>query len=246
MRFTAQQEEEIRGYVEASMKCALLNSDFIKAISDQIVLKVQEIFNKKLSVQEQKIDILSLETNEIRRDIQNLKDRNGNDSNYDELKAKMIELQGECDQLRGRMEKQDRYSRRKQVRIFGVTEGKNENTREVAAGVITEKMKLNSDDIRIKKCLRVGKASAETSRAILVRFETEDMKKTVYNSKRALKGSNIVVREDLTKIQLGLLKCCIGKYGAKNVWTQNGNIYAYYDNRKHFIRQRSDVAVSEV
>lgn len=65
---------------------------------------------------------------------------------------------------------------------------------------------------------------------------------TVQNSLiRILKQTGLVIKEDLTQIRLEVLKKAIAKYGAKNVWTQNGKIYTFTSNRKKVIQSLDDI-----
>nr|CAH7730542.1 unnamed protein product [Callosobruchus chinensis] len=45
-----------------------------------------------------------------------------------------------------------------------------------------------------------------------------------YNRKRFLKGSNIVIKEDLTVLRLNIMNAASEKYGYRNVWSTNGAI----------------------
>nr|CAH7719785.1 unnamed protein product [Callosobruchus chinensis]CAH7738925.1 unnamed protein product [Callosobruchus chinensis] len=46
-----------------------------------------------------------------------------------------------------------------------------------------------------------------------------------------LKGSQIVMKEDLTVERMKIVKEASEKYGFKNVWTFNGNIFVKTDNK---------------
>nr|CAI5862648.1 unnamed protein product [Callosobruchus analis]CAI5865949.1 unnamed protein product [Callosobruchus analis] len=47
----------------------------------------------------------------------------------------------------------------------------------------------------------------------------------VYNKKKMLKGTRMVIKEDLTARRLKIVKTASDKYGFKNVWTVNGKIF---------------------
>lgn len=46
----------------------------------------------------------------------------------------------------------------------------------------------------------------------------------MFRHKKLLKGTNITIREDLTKMRLSLLKEAVSHYSTKAVWTSDGVI----------------------
>lgn len=59
--------------------------------------------------------------------------------------------------------------------------------------------------------------------------------------KKAWKGTNILENEDLNSIEANLLNKTIQKIGLRNVWTENGNIFAILDTNKTIIRNMDDL-----
>ena len=57
-------------------------------------------------------------------------------------------------------------------------------------------------------------------------FGTNDLRSKVYRSKKNLKGKNVFITENLTKLRMGLQKKAIEDYGKENVWSMEGRIYA--------------------
>ncbi|KAG5883537.1 hypothetical protein JTB14_006940 [Gonioctena quinquepunctata] len=55
-------------------------------------------------------------------------------------------------------------------------------------------------------CYRIGKKEYDTNKPMMVRFSTNLPKKLVDNNERYLKNTRIVIREDLPKEQLGIVK----------------------------------------
>lgn len=73
-------------------------------------------------------------------------------------------------------------------------------------------------------CYRLGKFMENKSRPVIVKFTSVNVRNGILRNKSTLKGSTIVVRENLTRLRLELLKKAKVKYGDRNVWTRNGNI----------------------
>ena len=63
-----------------------------------------------------------------------------------------------------------------------------------------------------------------------MRFANYGTRVKVYGAKKNLKGTSIVIREDLTGTRLKLIKEAVETYGSHNVWTMEGNIFAREDN----------------
>nr|CAI5857871.1 unnamed protein product [Callosobruchus analis]CAI5862065.1 unnamed protein product [Callosobruchus analis]CAI5863354.1 unnamed protein product [Callosobruchus analis] len=55
------------------------------------------------------------------------------------------------------------------------------------------------------------------------------IKTATYSKKRMLKGSGIVMKEDITTERLKVVKEASEKCGLKNVWTVNGVVFAKTD-----------------
>nr|CAH7753485.1 unnamed protein product [Callosobruchus chinensis] len=58
-----------------------------------------------------------------------------------------------------------------------------------------------------------------------------------------LKGSGIVVKEDLTDNRLKLMEAAIERASLKRVWSYNGTIYVMKDNRRISIKNKDDLTM---
>nr|CAI5869549.1 unnamed protein product [Callosobruchus analis] len=115
------------------------------------------------------------------------------------------------------------FSKRCNLRVFGIPETSNEKCRDVVYNVIKTKLKLNSlSQEDIEMAYRCGSSKDDSPRAILVGFYSAKTKNEVYSNKKNLKGSKITIREDLTATRLKIVREKVSIYG--NVWTNNGKI----------------------
>nr|CAI5841924.1 unnamed protein product [Callosobruchus analis] len=57
-----------------------------------------------------------------------------------------------------------------------------------------------------------------------------------------LKGSGIVVKEDLTEPRLKLMKAAIENTSLKKVWSYSGTIYVMKGNQRISIKNKDDLA----
>nr|CAH7722632.1 unnamed protein product [Callosobruchus chinensis] len=89
------------------------------------------------------------------------------------------------------------------LRLMQVPEAEGENLLDKVYDVFTNKMKVDINKSEITAVYRMA----------------------AYNKKKFLKGTKIVIKEDLTLHRLKAVKVASEKFGFKNVWTVNGNIF---------------------
>ncbi|GFR67120.1 hypothetical protein ElyMa_001988900 [Elysia marginata] len=124
----------------------------------------------------------------------------------------------------------EQYIRRNNVRIFGVSDKNKyeraEETTKIVKDIIVKKPKLAQfNEASIDKTHRVGLFKTSSERAIIVRFSTHSAAETVLASRRALKGSGIVITEDLTPTNLQKFKRIRELDTALQTWTKGGEIF---------------------
>lgn len=89
---------------------------------------------------------------------------------------------------------------------------------------------------------RPGKGDRENG---LVKFTSKHFRDLVYRNKAKLKGTGVVLREDLTHFRHRLLQLCIGTFGKRNVWTDNGRIKTKIQGKLHYIENSTQLDVLE-
>ena len=129
--------------------------------------------------------------------------------------------------LEEEIEEMQQYSRRTNVLIHGVEETDNESTDDIAMNIIKENLGLTQFVPRdIGRSHRLGKKKNDNKkRPIIVRLASYRQKKQIYDAKRGLKNSGIVITENLTKQRYSLYQKCKEKYGQTNCWTLDGRIF---------------------
>ncbi|KAK3909440.1 Protein unc-13-like protein C [Frankliniella fusca] len=143
--------------------------------------------------------------------------------------------------LERRIEESEQYSRRNNLRIFGVAEGPKEDTNQVVMDVAKKIGACSITVSQIDRSHRIGKPGSKP-RPIIVKFIGYGPRRAMFSAKKALKGSGVTIREDLTKQRLDLLKQAAEAYYEKNVWTQDGVIMVKVgDNRPIRVRSASDL-----
>ena len=129
--------------------------------------------------------------------------------------------------LENDLEEAQQYSRRTNVLIHGVKEERGEDTDKLSQDLFTEHMGVPIVDRDIARSHRLGRKAEGVHRPIIVRLLSYRQKKAVYDAKKQLKGSGVVITENLTKKRYELYKQCKEKFGNHNVTTLDGRIYHY-------------------
>ncbi|KAF9799424.1 hypothetical protein SFRURICE_003121 [Spodoptera frugiperda] len=133
------------------------------------------------------------------------------------LRGQMSECSRQIDELATR-------SRRKALIVQGMPEREDENTSESVLGLINEKLGCNLTTTSIRASHRLGQATADHHRPILVRFASVDIKSSVWRAKTRLKGTKIAIREFLTRERQAIFVQARQHFGMRSVWTQDGVI----------------------
>ena len=162
------------------------------------------------------------------------------------LKLKISELSIKLDE-------QEQRSRNGCLLIHGVKEDKNDDTDAIALNIINEKVgvALTIDDIQRshrvgpkviqKRETRSSKEFKPRHRPIIVRFSNWRKRNQVFRAKKALKGQNISISENLTKIRYNLLKLATEKYGKGSTWSDEGRVIAKIDGEVIVITCEDDM-----
>lgn len=155
-----------------------------------------------------------------------------------ERDRKIVELEK---QLSSKQDDLEQYQRRQCLRIFGVPEDRGEDT-DVIAIDVAKKIGVDLTIEDIDRSHRVGKVSdGDKIRPVIVKFVSYRKRCEMFRNKRLLKGSNVTIREDLTKKRHDMLRQCITKYGLKNVWTLDGAIFVREGDNKRRITKQEDI-----
>ncbi|KAF2891996.1 hypothetical protein ILUMI_14178 [Ignelater luminosus] len=136
---------------------------------------------------------------------------------YQEIQHKTSVLQEENEKLREDLGRLEQYTKRNNIRIFGVKQEENENVLEKVIATLNNVGKVNIKDCFVDRCQRVGRQIPGKPQPIIVKFTSYQYRDLVIKTKRSFKHSNIFVKEDLTKMRLQAYKAACDKYGHRNV-----------------------------
>ncbi|KAF2886645.1 hypothetical protein ILUMI_19529 [Ignelater luminosus] len=142
--------------------------------------------------------------------------------------------------LKERIDHLEQYSRRNNIRIFGMAEKQKENLEDSVIDIFEKKLNVYVPKEAIERIHRTGRDSEGKTRPVIIKFLSYKTRQQVLNNKKKLKGTNFIVYEDLTKTRLSILHKVQTRIGRRNTWTQDGTIFFRRDNSIYAIKSSED------
>ena len=149
--------------------------------------------------------------------------------------------------LREKIDDLEQYTRRSSLRIHGVPEERGENVEDKLLNIFSEKLGITITPECVDRCHRVGPirngtdTRKKTVRPVIVKFTSYKFRDSVYRSKSKLKGTKLVVSEDLTSTKYSLLTAARLKFGNNKTWSNDGKIFVIYKGSKAIIKSRTEL-----
>ncbi|XP_045480093.1 uncharacterized protein LOC123684736 [Harmonia axyridis] len=161
----------------------------------------------------------------------------------DMLKSQIVDLQRENTMIEQRLNLLDQQSKCKTLRLLGLEDKRGENLAETLKRTLNSNLSLQQDDLQIEHCYRLKNKSDKpnSTGAVLIHFSSMKSRDEVYKNKSKLRGSKLILTENLTSHNYALLKKCTSKLGTRNVWTWNGSIYTRMGTTRKLIRCEADL-----
>lgn len=196
------QTQEFEELINQAFKKESFVKVLIETISNPIRKIIQEEMKDIVKFYQDKISELEGDIKQLQRDNNKMK----------------VELEERIDFIEQR-------HRRKNIRLYGVSEEKNESTEEIVVRTLSKQLNMDIPPNCIEECYRVGMKTSDNKRHILIKFVSQQMKYAVYKNKSKLKGTRVVVKEDLTPTRINYIKKLCEVHGNRNVWSSNGDIF---------------------
>lgn len=137
------------------------------------------------------------------------------------LRAFQLQLNG----LAREVDQQEMRSRRKILLLHGVPEDDKEDCADTVTKTIITKLKVDFNTDCIGRCQRMGRASQDKPRPLLVKFKELALRNKVWLSKTNLKGSGISLSEFLTKPRHEAFMAARQRFGLTKCWTRDGYVH---------------------
>ena len=136
-----------------------------------------------------------------------------------------------------KMNTEEQYSRRNCLRLFGYPEKPNENTDSIFIDVAKQNLKIDLTTDQIERSHRVGlkkekPGKDDKPRGIIIKLKSYRKRDEIIKSRRNLKGTKLVIVEDLTSKNQTLLNQTRSHAKVKTAWSQDGRIIALLNEEK--------------
>ena len=136
------------------------------------------------------------------------------------LKKEVQSNQFEIDRL-------EQYSRKENIKIYGIAEQERENTNDIVINLAKELgVGIDAHDISVSHRLPGPKGKP---RPIIVKFTRRDVKNEIMKKKKVLKGKStfkdVFINDDLTKLRGKLMKAIKGDEKVIRTWSVDGRIF---------------------
>ena len=150
----------------------------------------------------------------------------------------------------------EQYTRRNSILIHGLQDIPVTNNEFRLIRYVTEKLndmlnmdiKFHESEIDTAHILpRRNKVSNQQDNGqappavIIVKYVRRCVRNKIFYSRRALKGTSVFISEHLNKTKMKLLKSAKEAFNYKDVWSNQGNIYVNYNDKKCIIRDERDI-----
>lgn len=153
-----------------------------------------------------------------------------------DLNTKLEESRNVVLELQLKVDNLEQNSKVKQLRLYGLEESNGEKLKEKIHHTLGAKLKI--DNLEIEACHRIGQKNANNRkpRPVRIFFNSVAARHQVFYKKKILKGSNMVVVEELTNYKYNLLQRSKEKVGKENAWSKNGKIYVAINGKSEIIK----------
>lgn len=207
---------------EQSLRHALLNKDVIKEIAEILIGSIIDKLRDKFVYYDDKINRLETEILELKNIIEQKDTKNVDISAQKQLQEKVDNIQ--------------QQTKINNLRLVGFKEQSDEHLMDNVVKLLNEKMNCNINSHDIVSVYRTGTIRNDKPRHVVIKFCDNACKMKIYNNKKSLKGTGLVLKEDLIHSRVLMVQKASDKYGFKNVWTINGIIFAKTNNGVQKIR----------
>jgi len=150
-------------------------------------------------------------------------------------------LENKVEKLKGEQDDLDQYQRRWNLVLHGLPENNDENCAEIVHQLINTKLNVNLPASSLQRSHRLG-TKTNGKRPIIVRFLNYSDRKRVYGEKKKLKGTGIVITENLTPTRLNLYKKVHETKIFTASWTMDGNVFGVFNGKVVRVSSLNDLS----
>ncbi|KAG5876259.1 hypothetical protein JTB14_022282 [Gonioctena quinquepunctata] len=130
------------------------------------------------------------------------------------------------------------YEEKVNLRVYGVSDERSQDGSHVS--IFKNKMKLTVNEEDEEYSYRLPVCKKGVPQPLLVKFRSKEKRNSVFYDKCKLKGTNVVIREDLTPTRYGL--STNAAIGDTNTWSMSGQVRAKINGKLTEIVSFDDIA----
>ncbi|XP_025078897.1 protein unc-13 homolog C-like [Pomacea canaliculata] len=191
----------------------------------------QLIENSRCSLAEQidkKIEILTSTLFELRTENDHLKKiLEQTQKQVKSLEEESQSLRVQCAEQKEQINVLEQYSRRESIRVLGIQGDRKEEIPAECEKNILHMIQhvlglTDIDSAKISTLHRVGRVMTNEPRPVIIKFVSRKDRDQVIKTRNRLKGSNVVITEDLTKLNLQRLNRLRQHDGVLDAWSAAG------------------------
>jgi hypothetical protein len=134
-----------------------------------------------------------------------------------------VQLEQEILTARRHAIRNEQYTRKYNIRIFGVKEEKDEDCKEAVLNIVRNNMHLDIAEVKIAIAHRIH--SAGRDRPIIVRLTDTETRRNIPHHRRVLKGTRVTIGEDLCRDLVTTLNRAKQHPHISQAWSKHGRIY---------------------
>ena len=220
--------------IESVMTVAMTKS--LPEIMTQIVSRFENCLSKLLASFENKmkdnIDIMNSEVYGTNVRIDGLERKLADaEKVIDGYRAEQVALRREIAAMEQKLDDQEQYNKRDNLVFHGIKESPHEDTTVKVIEVCRQyfpAVNIQPVDISISHRLPTKYERSDKAKPIIVRFARREVRQQVFQSKRHLKNSNIMIVEQLTNKRLNLVMTAntlLREGKLAGTWTSDGKVF---------------------
>ena len=207
----------------------LTEGDTVKGIMSEVSrileTRMDDMKQELLQTLNHKFDDLLAEINEVKKENKKMKDIiKEMAEEQTEQENRILCLENQLFNVEKSMIDNEQYHRRKSIRLFGIKEEKDENCEEIVMKMCEEKLNKTLSPGDLVSVHRI--TSNAKPRPIIAVFAKHDTKMEIMKLRKTLKGSGMVITEDLCKGLVQVLNRLKNDKRVIQSWSWDSKIFA--------------------
>lgn len=204
-------------------KISKMLDDRLAKVKSDIVKEVTSTMQKHIETLETKVFTVEKENDKMKKELQAVK------VSVETKSEALKKSERDCKDLTARVVELEQYSRRENIKIFGLMESRDEDIKEEVMEFLTKKMKCDVDEADVNAVHRLDTKSQASiingARPVIVRFTSRDIKLSVMKARKILKGSRVFVSDHLCKSMNALFNRVRKDPQVENAWSWDGSVF---------------------